>query len=479
MIPAGQIVNAYERELRKLGILSNADQDSAVNTDKILEAAGRIHTEKSRAENGGESVHNRGNVESLNEMLRFAEHTTKAGRRVPGGRTTLQIGGSDPLLLAKASAIGAAFGYSCVNLNCGCPSGAVSGRSGGAALMKEPMHVARCVEAMNRAVTDLHHYESACATKEGFDITPISVKHRLGVRDASTYDAAEDRLKNDEEEAFPDCRDFVKAVTFSSDVGNIQVHTRLGLLGDFDKSPTDPAASSSTLWVPGSSTNDTRAKEKSIDHKRAQYQAKKRARKATIQNRNVPPLRPNVVDLLADEFPHVQIVANGGIRSMKAVQNRIAKGPDNVIGAMVGRAAINHPCSFASADSLWCDSGSVNYLPWRGDILLDYIDYCDEEEQRVKALGVSIPSLAALRRKLVAVPFHLFVGEECNDVYQRRIRKLINRAGRHTAKSILMAALLELPPDPINKSVGEFTNIEDLKVQTYVERSGPLQKNIY
>ena len=99
----------------------------------------------------------------------------------------------------------------------------------------------------------------------------------------------------------------------------------------------------------------TETTNKSIDHKRVQYRAKETARKATIQNRSVPPLRPNVLDLLANEFPNLEFVANGGVSSMAAVRERIYNRPTHggVIGAMVGRAAINDPCSFATADSLW------------------------------------------------------------------------------------------------------------------------------
>jgi len=68
-----------------------------------------------------------------------------------------------------------------------------------------------------------------------------------------------------------------------------------------------------------------------------------------------PPLRPNVVDLLVNQFPNLEFVANGGVSSMAAVRERIYNRPTHggFIGAMVGRAAINDPCSFATADSLW------------------------------------------------------------------------------------------------------------------------------
>ena len=167
---------------------------------------------------------------------------------------------------------------------------------------------------------------------------------------------------------------------------------------------------------------------------------------------------------------------------MDAVKDRIGRissGNNSVIGAMVGRSAINHPCSFANADALWQDGGNI--LPSRGDALLQYIKYCSLEEDRVRSMGININSLAALRRRLVAVPFHLFVGERGDNVYQRRIRKMASRAERYTSKGILTAALNEVPVESINKSVGEFTHTKDLGVKDYggTVRSGPLQKSIH
>jgi tRNA-dihydrouridine synthase A len=76
----------------------------------------------------------------------------------------LQLGGSDPADLAIAARIGEDFGYSEINLNCGCPSDRVQNGQFGACLMAEPMRVADCVSAM-RAATSL----------------PVTVKCRIGV----------------------------------------------------------------------------------------------------------------------------------------------------------------------------------------------------------------------------------------------------------------------------------------------------------
>ncbi len=77
----------------------------------------------------------------------------------------LQLGGSDPAALAEAAKIGADFGYDEINLNVGCPSDRVQSGRFGACLMAEPELVARCVDAISKAVPHL----------------PATVKCRIGV----------------------------------------------------------------------------------------------------------------------------------------------------------------------------------------------------------------------------------------------------------------------------------------------------------
>jgi tRNA-dihydrouridine synthase A len=78
----------------------------------------------------------------------------------------LQLGGSEPDVLAEAARIGEGWGYSEVNLNVGCPSDRVQGGNFGACLMATPQLVADCVLAMMKAVT-----------------IPVTVKCRIGIDD--------------------------------------------------------------------------------------------------------------------------------------------------------------------------------------------------------------------------------------------------------------------------------------------------------
>ena len=64
----------------------------------------------------------------------------------------LQLGGSDPIKLAKAAAHTEAAGFDEVNLNCGCPSDRVQSGAFGACLLADPVRVAECVAAMRDAV---------------------------------------------------------------------------------------------------------------------------------------------------------------------------------------------------------------------------------------------------------------------------------------------------------------------------------------
>ena len=82
----------------------------------------------------------------------------------------LQLGGSDPKLLARAARLGEDRGYVEINLNVGCPSDRVQSGRFGACLMAEPEVVAECVDAM-RAVVKI----------------PVTVKCRIGIDELDDY----------------------------------------------------------------------------------------------------------------------------------------------------------------------------------------------------------------------------------------------------------------------------------------------------
>ena len=151
----------------------------------------------------------------------------------------LQLGGSERDDLARAAKIGVQWGYDEINLNCGCPSERVQRGAFGACLMAEPTLVADCVKAMVDAVPS--H-------------VPITVKHRIGLDYADSYDFV---------------RDFVGTV---ADAGcNVFiVHARNAVLKGLS-----PKA-----------------------------------------NREIPPLRYDGVEKLRRDFPVLTFVLNGGITAV-------------------------------------------------------------------------------------------------------------------------------------------------------------------
>ena len=82
----------------------------------------------------------------------------------------VQLGGSDPKMLAECAKMVEDAGFDEVNLNCGCPSERVQCGSFGAVLMKQKDKVAECVQAMRAKVK-----------------IPVTVKTRLGVDEFTDY----------------------------------------------------------------------------------------------------------------------------------------------------------------------------------------------------------------------------------------------------------------------------------------------------
>ena len=79
------------------------------------------------------------------------------------------------------------------------------------------------------------------------------------------------------------------------------------------------------------------------------------ARKAWLQglnpkqNREIPPLRYNEIYRLKNEFPHLTIEINGGIKTLDAMQEHLQK----LDAVMIGRAAYDDPYMFSCVDSMF------------------------------------------------------------------------------------------------------------------------------
>jgi tRNA-dihydrouridine synthase A len=199
----------------------------------------------------------------------------------------LQLGGSEPEALATAARIGEEFGYDEINLNCGCPSDRVHSGAFGACLMLKPRLVADCVAAMRAAVR-----------------IPVTVKLRIGVVDAGELGgeggsrresarAAAARFGEPERAALEEFVDGIVAAGCQA----VVVHARKAVLG---------------AWSPA-------------------------------DNREIPPLRYDVVRAVQARVRPVPVILNGGLRTATQVVSEL----EWADGVMLGREAYHRPMLLA------------------------------------------------------------------------------------------------------------------------------------
>lgn len=236
----------------------------------------------------------------------------------------LQLGGSDPNMLAVSAKMGADAGYDEINLNAGCPSPRVSSGRFGACLMFEPALVADCVAAMRAKVS-----------------IPVTVKCRIGVDDHDSYENLYHFIQT---VAAAGCETFI-------------IHAR-------------------KAWLKGLSPK---------------------------QNREVPPLRYDVAQQVKRDFPALNIVLNGGIKTVAQVKDHL----NWADGVMIGREAYSNPYLLAEIQTVIYGSAAI---PSRHDVIERYIPYVERMQsegvklsamtRHILGLFQSIPGAAAWRRKL-------------------------------------------------------------------------------
>lgn len=213
----------------------------------------------------------------------------------------LQLGGSDPGWMARATATASRHGYDEININVGCPSDRVQSGQFGACLMARPKLVADCLRAMRSEVG-----------------VPVTVKTRIGIDDEDSYEFLR-RFVDLQREA--GCRKFI-------------VHARIAVLEGL--SPKE--------------------------------------------NRSVPPLRYERVFQLKQDLPELEVVLNGGIKTVAQVDEILGR----VDGVMIGRQAYHDPYFLANIEQHFNPAWSK---PDRRDVVEQMIPYIERELARGERLG--------------------------------------------------------------------------------------------
>lgn len=245
----------------------------------------------------------------------------------------LQVGGSEPELMAHCAQLAERFGYDEVNINVGCPSERVQKGAFGACLMAEPELIAANVRAM-QAVTTL----------------PVTVKHRIGI---------------DDQEDYSSMRHFVQTVA-EAGCKTFIVHAR-------------------KAWLKGLSPKE---------------------------NREIPPLRYELVYQLKQEHPALEIIINGGITTLEQCQEHL----NHVDGVMVGREAYHNPWLLAQVDPLIYAQPAK--FTKRKAVLEAYLDYIEQQ------LGLGVP-LQHLTKPILG----LFQGLAGAKQFRRHISEQAYRKG--------------------------------------------------
>ncbi len=87
-------------------------------------------------------------------FYRLSPELHRGGKTRHGTPVRVQLLGSNPVMLAESAQLALSLGSPGIDFNLGCPSKTVNGSGGGAALLKTPDVIARCVTALAQAIPD-------------------------------------------------------------------------------------------------------------------------------------------------------------------------------------------------------------------------------------------------------------------------------------------------------------------------------------
>jgi tRNA-dihydrouridine synthase A len=99
------------------------------------------------------------------------------------------------------------------------------------------------------------------------------------------------------------------------------------------------------------------------------------------ENREVPPLKYDYAHRLKRDFPTLEIIINGGIKTLDEVEAHLR----HVDGVMLGREAYHNPYLLAQVDARFY--GSADQAKTREEIEAGLIEYCATELSRGTYLG--------------------------------------------------------------------------------------------
>jgi len=151
------------------------------------------------------------------------------------------------------------------------------------------------------------------------------------------------------------------------------------------------------------------------------------------ENREIPPLRYDVVHRLKADLPHLKIILNGGLISLEQIARQLTL----LDGAMIGRAAYQNPYLLADVDRRFY--GATPPPPSRHQVIERFLPYVEAQ------LARGVP-LTAMTRHI----FGLFQGLPGARAWRRHLSEQAYRRG--AGVEVIEAALRQIPkplPEPV------------------------------
>ena len=110
------------------------------------------------------------------------------------------------------------------------------------------------------------------------------------------------------------------------------------------------------------------------------------------QNRNIPPLKYDYVYKLKKDFPELEIIINGGIKTLDDCRDHLTK----VDGVMIGRSVYENPFMLKDVES--DIYGSIPITSSKKDVLGKYLEYVEKKLSEGHDLGRMMKHLFGLSR---------------------------------------------------------------------------------
>jgi tRNA-dihydrouridine synthase A len=101
------------------------------------------------------------------------------------------------------------------------------------------------------------------------------------------------------------------------------------------------------------------------------------------ENRDIPPLQYNIVKEIKENFPHLYIELNGGIKTLEEVNTLITE----FDGIMIGREAYQNPFILSEIDQALCNKANIRT---RASIARAMIPYIEEQTNTGEVSTISI-----------------------------------------------------------------------------------------